>query len=143
MNQSAHYIQQPYGLPIKSRSARDGGLTLVEVMVAIIVLAVAVIGAAAFLAAGSRTVARASQQRTAAQVAHMRLEAARAGGYPALANSSGAETVDGMVYTWEIVVVTTLADPADAGSAYKRMTATVDWPVSGDDPVIVESAMAP
>ena len=143
MNLSAHCSQQPQSPPIKSRSAREGGLTLIEVMVAIVVLAVAVIGAAAFLAAGSRTVARASQQRTAAQVAHMKLEAARAGGYPALANSNGTETVDGIVYTWGIVVATTLADPADAGSAYKRMTATVDWPTSGDNPVIVESAMAP
>jgi len=125
------------------RAALDQGLSLIEVMVAVIVLGVVVIGAVAFLVAGRSTVERAAQQRTATQIANERLEIARAAGYAAVADDSGSVEMAGITYTWSLTVAAEPADPADAGSTYKLMEVTVNSPMSGSDPVVIRSAIAP
>jgi len=129
--------------PMYRRSPRVQGITLVEVMVALIVLAVVVIGAAAFFAAGRGTIEESAQRRTAAQVGQQQLEIARAGGYEALADAEGTATVDGVEYSWTLTVTGALADPGDAESGYKQMCMVVDWPRSRGSPVTIETAMAP
>lgn len=126
-----------------SRRVHDGGLTLIEVMVAILVLAAVVIGAAAFFSTGRGVVEQAAQRRTAAQVAKERNELARAGGYDALSSGSDDVTLDGVTYTWTLTVTAVRADPADSGSTYKQMSMVVDWPMSRGNPVTVPTAMAP
>jgi len=125
------------------RAAGRSGLTLVEVLVAVVVLAIVVIGTAAFLAHGRGAVECAAQRRTATQVANERKEMARSAGYAALADGSGLTTVDGVQYNWTVEVTVAQADPGDAGSFYKRLVITVDWPTSGSDPVVLSSALGP
>jgi len=125
------------------RAAGVQGITLVEVMVALVVLAVVVIGAAAFFSAGRGAIEESAQRRTAAQIAQQQLELARAGGYEALAGAAGTATVDDVEYSWTLAVTMALADPGDADSGYKQMSIVVDWPRSRGSPVMVETAMAP
>ena len=125
------------------RAAGIQGISLVEVMVALVVLAVIVIGAAAFFSGGRGTIEESAQRRTAAQIAHQQVELARAGGYEALAGAGGTATVDDVEYSWTLVVTVGQADPGDADSSYKQMRIVVDWPRLRGSPVAVETAMAP
>ena len=112
-------------------------------MVSVVILAIVVIGAVAFLAAGRRTVEFAARQRTAAQIGQERLERARALGYAGVTDDKGSVTVESIRYTWTLTVRSVLADPADSGSAYKTLEVSVDWPASNNNAVVVRSAMAP
>ena len=114
-----------------------------EVMVALVVLAVVVIGAAAFFSVGRGAIEESAQRRTAAQIAHQQLELARGGGYEALAGDEGTAMVDGVEYSWTLAITVGLADPGDTDSSYKQMGIVVDWPRSRGIPVVVETAMAP
>jgi len=125
------------------RAARESGVSLVEVMVSVVVLAVVVIGAVAFFAAGRRTVEFAARQRTATQIGQERLERARALGYAGVADDNGSVTVEDVRYTWTLTATPVLADPADSGSVYKTLEVSVDWPASDNHPVVVRSAMSP
>jgi type II secretion system protein I len=115
---------------------------MVEVIVAIVILAVVVIGLMPFMATGRIGVERAAQKRVAVQIAAERLERGRAGGYPALANASGSVVRDGLTYNWTLTVTTLRADPADAASSYKQAEVSVTW-IGAPAPVIVRTAVAP
>jgi len=127
----------------QERRSSGSGVTLVEVMVALLVLAVIAIGAAAFYSTGRVAIQESAQRRTAAHIARRQLELARAAGYTALADGEGTTTADDVEYSWTLTVAAVLADPADGDSVYKRMRMVVDWPQSRGVPVTVETAMTP
>ena len=118
-------------------------MTVVEVLVAVTVVTVVLFGAVAFLVNGRTRVELAGKQRTASQVAADRIERARALGYDGVKDDEGNVELDGTTYTWTLTVATALADPADSKSTYKIVEVSVDWPTSGNDPVVLRTAMSP
>ena len=141
---TAHDTAHLRAFPGRSRRfARCAGVGMVEVVVAIVILAVVVIGLMPFMATGRIGVERAAQKRVALQIAAERLERGRAGGYPALANASGSVVRDGLTYNWTLTVTTPLrADPADAASTYKHAEVSVTW-TGAPAAVIVRTAVSP
>ena len=125
------------------RGRRDSGTTLVEIMVAIVILAVLVIGATAFLHTGRSSVRTAECRRTAAQVANERKELAHGLGYAAVSAGDGIVTVDSVQYRWLTTVTPVLADPDDPGSTYKRVDIRVTWEGANADWVYVTTAVSP
>jgi len=118
-------------------------MSLIEVMTAMVILAFVLTGAVAFVVSGRNMVEYAAKQRTAAQIGMERLEHARNTGYGAVANASDTLLLDGTSYTWTLTVTNAQADPADAGSSYKILEMSVDWPTSRNDPVVLRTAMSP
>jgi len=125
------------------QAKRCQAMTLVEVIVAVTVLTVVVWGAVAFMVSGRTRVEWATKQRTAAQIALERLERARAAGFVALADNSGNLFVDGTQYSWVLTVASSLADPVDMDSTYKKVEVSVDWPTSQGQAVVFRTAVAP
>ena len=132
------------GTPICGRKRRrDEGMTLIEVLMAALILAVVVFGAVAFMMSGRSTVERAGKERMAVEIASERLERARAGGYDAIAAGEDEIVVDGTTYTWTLAVSEVRADPADPGSLCKHVEVTVDWPTSQGRAVVLRTAVSP
>lgn len=72
----------------RDRRARRGGFTLVELLVAIVILAVGVLGLAATASVVTRQMTGAVHQSVAANVAYSRMERIRTGNCVAMADSS-------------------------------------------------------
>ena len=80
------------------------GFTLVELLVAMIIFAVGMLGLAATAGSVTRMMGGARRQTIAAQVAQSRIERLRAA--PCTALTGGTETVRGIVSTWTVQAVT-------------------------------------
>lgn len=118
------------------------GMTLVEVMIAVLILFVVVWGTIAFVTAGRVRAVHSGQRRAAAQLAAERLEIARGEGYSGVQAGTGEVTLDATEYTWTVTVANAIADPVDADSRYKAVEVEVDWPTSNGDIVVLRSAIA-
>jgi Tfp pilus assembly protein PilV len=116
-------------------------MTLVEVLVAVVVLTTVVWGAVAFAANGRTRVELASQERAASQIAMEQLERARAAGYASVDYESGSTTLGGTPYSWSLYAWETLADPGDANSTYKQVEITVYWHTAGGQYVTMQTAI--
>ena len=81
-----------------------GGFTIVELMVAMMVFGIGVLGLAATTATVARLMGSASRQTMAAAVAQSRIEKLRSTACASLA--SGSETVRGINSTWTVIVAT-------------------------------------
>ena len=125
--------------PAFSRHSGERGVTMVEVVVAMIILATAVFGAVACISNGRIFVERAAQQRAAAHVALARIEAVRTLDAPA--DDSGTVTLDGTTFSWTLDVTSLTSDPADENSLYRQLSVTVSWSNDGNNPVLITSAM--
>ena len=145
---------RPSGLPTKRervaprapqgwRAGSERATTLVEVTLAVVILAIVISGAVSFLVSGRCTVEYAAKQRTAGEIGMERLERARSLGYAALVDDEDTVDVDGTTYTWTLTVSDSLANPSDPGSAYKILEVSTDWPTSKNSPVALRSAVAP
>ena len=88
----------------RTPAASRGGFTIVELIVAIMVFSIGVLGLAATTATVARLMGSASRQTIAAAVAQSRIEKLRATSCASLA--SGSETVRGVTSTWSVVVAT-------------------------------------
>jgi len=124
-------------------AAGTRALSLVEVLVACLILAIVVTGGVAFSTSGRTRVLRSGQQRAASQIAMERLERARAEGYDNVDYDCGAVTLDGTEYEWHLYAFPATADPADSESTYKVLEVWVSWPGSGNDSVVLYSALSP
>jgi type IV pilus modification protein PilV len=99
-----------YGMSPRRRTQRASGaksragFTLVELIVAMMVFAIGVLGLAATAASVTRLMGGASRQTIAANIAQSRLEKLRASPCGTLAN--GADTVRGVVSAWTVQTVT-------------------------------------
>lgn len=85
-------------------SAPRAGFTMVELLVAMMVFGIGVLGLAATTATVARLMGSASRQSMAAAVAQSRIEKLR--GMPCAALTSGSETVRGVTSTWTVTAVT-------------------------------------
>ncbi|NUQ20772.1 MAG: prepilin-type N-terminal cleavage/methylation domain-containing protein [Gemmatimonadaceae bacterium] len=106
------------------------GFTIVELLVAMMVFAVGVLGLAATTATVARLMGSASRQTIAATVAQSRIEKLRARSCAALA--SGSETVRGVTSSWTVVVATrgdsiteTVTFPTARGTTRTRVYKTM------------------
>lgn len=80
-----------------------GGFTLVEVMVAIVILSIGVLGLAATAGVVVRQMTGAVHQSVAANVAYSRMERIRTGNCVAMKDSSGSATTRNVTERWVIV----------------------------------------
>lgn len=85
-------------------SAKRAGFTLVELMVALMVFAVGMLGLAATAGSVTRMMGGAKRQTIAATIAQSRLEKLRSS--PCASIVSGSETVRGITNTWTVTAVT-------------------------------------
>ena len=90
------------------------GFTLVELLVAMMVFAVGMLGLAATAGSVTRMMGGAKRQTLAATVAQSRLEKIRSS--PCASLVSGSETVRGITNTWTITAVTRGIDVRDSVS---------------------------
>lgn len=90
------------------------GFTLVELLVAMMVFAVGMLGLAATAASVTRMMGGAKRQTLAATVAQSRLEKIRSS--PCASLVSGSETVRGITNTWTITAATRGIDVRDSVS---------------------------
>jgi len=85
-------------------AAKRAGFTLVELLVAMMVFAVGMLGLAATAASVTRMMGGAKRQTIAATVAQSRLEKLRSS--PCASIVSGSETVRGITNIWTVTAVT-------------------------------------
>ena len=95
-------------------SGKRAGFTLVELLVAMMVFAVGMLGLAATAASVTRMMGGARRQTIASTVAQARLEKLRSS--PCASLTSGSETVRGITNTWTITAVTRGVDVRDSVS---------------------------
>jgi type IV pilus modification protein PilV len=95
-------------------SGKRAGFTLVELLVAMMVFAVGMLGLAATAASVTRMMGGARRQTIASTVAQGRLEKLRSS--PCATLTSGSETVRGITNTWTITAVTRGVDVRDSVS---------------------------
>jgi type II secretory pathway pseudopilin PulG len=118
-------------------------MTLVEVMMAVVILFAVLWGTIAFVTGGRVRAVHSGQCRAAVQLAAERLEIARGQGYDGVQAGSGTVTLDATPYDWTTSVATAIADPGDANSLYKAVEVAVTWPTSNGRTVTLRTAIAP
>ncbi len=108
---------------------REGGFTLIEVMVAVVVLTLAFYGLSQVYARGRRTLRADEGQRVAAAVAQARLEqlrrTVRYSRLPQLDGTDTTFTVDGVPYTVHHTVRAQTPEPQAT-----TVSVQVTWPVN-------------
>jgi len=121
----------PEGLPDSrktppSRSTALGGFTLIEMMVAVLLIGVGLMGLAAMSTTVTRANVQSSALTTASALAQQRVEQLRTDPYAAIASGNDALTVDGVTYnrSWNVSV-----NVPDQG--LKTVDVTVSWTSRG------------
>jgi len=116
----------------------EKGFTLVEVLVAIVMLTIIILGGMQFFVAGSARVDRGVHQRAAFEMAYARLEALSSAPYDSIASlTENSVSLDDIVCT-RVTKVTYVDDPLDGTGAgdsdaqdYKQITVSVYWTEAG------------
>jgi type IV pilus modification protein PilV len=96
--------RQLHETPDASRMKARAGFTIVELLVALMIFAVGMLGLAATAGSVTRMMGGAKRQVIAATVAQTRLERLRSS--PCTSIASGADTTRGIVSTWTVTAVT-------------------------------------
>lgn len=132
-------------------SRGDAGFTLTEVLVALLITVIAVLGLAHTFGLGRGMIDRYATARDAMGVAQARMETLRMEarsdtGNPDLsvgAHTPIAITLDGAVAgleSWQVDWATDPGHPGGSGQDYRKITVTVNWKQSGiDDHVQISS----
>lgn len=135
-----------------SQHDRDGGLTLIELVVAMMVFAIITVGVAYSMASVLAATRDARGREVAANLAAQEIDLARSiEDVFDLLDKTKTQTVNGTVYTISIVTdwVTATGVAADCGVGggtlqYKRINVTVTWPGKmGATPVRADTVLAP
>lgn len=110
----------------------ERGFTLVEIVIALVVLSVGLLGLAATAALTTRMVAQGQRHSNTAALANRRLEILRVASCPALA--AGSETVGQVRLTWTVVslgggrareVILNVSSPTGAGRRTDRFETVI------------------
>jgi type IV pilus assembly protein PilV len=110
----------------RPRARRSAGFTLVEVIVAIVLLGVGLMGLAALSTTVTRANVQSSSLTTATALAQERAERLRTEDYDALASGNDSRVVDNVAYTRSWVVT---ADDPEPG--LKTVAIAVSWTTRG------------
>lgn len=105
-----------------------GGFTLIEVMVAVLIITIVIAGGSFLFVAGRGQVALQKQYRAAAQLAAQKLEELKAGSYTDIVAGTttySSVTLEGVSYSKSVETV-------DTGS-YKQVTVTIGWTQGNGD----------
>ena len=103
------------------RSRFAAAVTLVEVMVAVLISTIVIIGSSFFFVASSNQLNLQEQYRAASGLASQALEELKSGSYDDIATSEAEESL-----SLERTSYNRSIDSEDLGS-YKKVTVTVDW----------------
>ncbi len=118
----------PKGCNLRSR---QGGASLLEVMVASVVLLAGTLGAMAYLGHGQVALLRQGHSRLAAQVAHSRLEELRTVRYNVLETHGEEDTPVQLASLtgWRTTEIVAVDENEDGLIDYKKVRVVVSWPV--------------
>jgi type II secretory pathway pseudopilin PulG len=133
--QQVHLIQkfrsntQTLTTTFAAKRRRHLGSTLIEVMLAIAILIIALVGTSSTYVAGRRYIVNQRYYQAAAQLASEKLEEVKADGY--LGTPVGQEqeelSMDGFTYTRTTQTVLTSAPSASVPQPCKKVTVTIQW----------------
>ena len=110
------------------------GMTLVEVMVAMIIFVIGMVGGLTYFLYGRGHISQSQHRRGALQLASQKIEELKATDYSSITDDSDNITVDGTSYSrvW---------DESTVGD-YKEITVTVSWNQGGTQEVELVSIIA-
>ena len=121
----------------KSVNRRDSGFTLIETVIALLVLTIGLLGMAALSISVMQGNKSSNRISTATALAQDKMEELRGLGYGSLPGSdSGDIDINGLSYSWDVGTVTTkydadgneTTDPDDPVlTITKKVTVTVEW----------------
>jgi prepilin-type N-terminal cleavage/methylation domain-containing protein len=114
----------------------EKGMSLVEVMIAVFISAIVMLGGSFFFVAGTSQINLREQYRAASRLASQRLEELKAAEYDTVAEGEVTDSVTLENSSYSRKVVT-----KDLGS-YKQVTVTVSWGKTGSN-VSLETFISP
>jgi Tfp pilus assembly protein PilV len=114
---------------------RRHGTSLVEVMLAILILIIAVIGVASTYVSGRRELVNQRYYQAAAQLAAQSIEELKASDYAAIGEGEEEEelTVNGLTYVRSTKTELTAAPSTELPKPCKKVTVTITWSLVGGE----------
>jgi Tfp pilus assembly protein PilV len=112
---------------------RRHGTSLVEVMLAILILIIAVIGVSSTYVSGRRELVKQRYYQAAAQLASQSIEELKATGYAGISEGEVEEklTVNGLAYVRSTQTELTAAPSTEVPKPCKKVTVTITWSCVG------------
>jgi Tfp pilus assembly protein PilV len=108
---------------------RRHGTSLIEVMLAVLILVIAVIGVTSTYVSGRRELVNQRYYQSAAQLAAQSIEELKASGYAAISESEEEEelTVNGLTYVRNTQTELTAAPSTEVPKPCYKATVTITW----------------
>jgi Tfp pilus assembly protein PilV len=120
---------------IARNDVRRRGTSLIEVMLAILILVIAVIGVSSTYVSGRRELVKQRYYQAAAQLASQSIEELKAGGYAGVGEGEEEEefTVNGLTFVRSTLTELTATPSTEVPKPCKKATVTITWSLTGDD----------
>ena len=118
---------------IARNDRRRHGTSLIEVMLAILILIIAVIGVSSTYVSGRRELVNQRYYQAAAQLAAQSLEELKATGYAGISEGQAVETftVNGLAYVRSTHTELTATPSTEVPKPCKKVTVTITWSRAG------------
>jgi Tfp pilus assembly protein PilV len=109
------------------------GTSLVEVMLAVLILIIAVMGVSSTYVSGRRELVKQRYYQAAAQLASQSIEELKATGYAGISEGEEEEefTVNGQAYVRNTLTELTATPSAQVPKPCKKITVTITWSLAG------------
>jgi prepilin-type N-terminal cleavage/methylation domain-containing protein len=114
-------VKEGYIMMPVIRKTKNGGVSLIEVMIAVLITAIVMLGGSMFFASSTGQISLREQYRAASRLASQKLEELKAADYDTVVVGTDTDNVTLESTTYNRSVVT-----QDLGS-YKEVTVTVTW----------------
>ena len=117
------------------RHRQRRGISLVEVMLAVLILVIAVIGVSSSFVSGRRFVVSQRQYQVAAQIASQRFEELKTLGYDNIEEGEDEEEIsfEGQTYLRQTQIEMTEEPSAEVPKPCKKVTVIIEWSLYGRD----------